>query len=353
MKRLATILVMMSLVCAGDIFACTTVIISAKASASGRPIIWKQRDTSGQFNYLDHFAGGSFPFTGIVASDDADRESVWCGVNKAGFAIMNSQSYGLSPLKGVDRPYEGMVMKRALETCSTVHDFEMYIASLPQPNGLEANFGVIDAFGGAAFFEVHDYGYQRFDASDTREGYLIRTNYSFTGREREGHGYDRYERAAAKMAAHSGGFTPAWLIDELGRDDLIARGTTTCSVAVEGVAFRERPDASCIWCCPGHPLGSYTVCAWMAAGDRIPRVLRSSRGRGDHTSMYSPLNEIADALKGKDVLAAVMEAEREELSDAETLDHSFRQNGFDPVLLASYNDAADARFELFRKSVGF
>ena len=352
MKRISTLIVSLFILACGEILACTTVVVSAKASASGRPIIWKQRDTSNKYNYLDWFRGERFNFTGIVASNDAGRESVWCGANDAGFAIMNSQSYGLSPLQGVDRPYEGMVMKAALEKCSSVNDFERLIESLPQPNGLEANFGVIDAFDGAAFFEVHDYGYERFDASDAPEGYLIRSNFSMTGRPGEGHGYERYERAKDEMAAHVGGFTPQWFIDVLGRDDLIARKTTVCSVAIEGVGFRERKNASCIWCNPGHPKGGYTVAAWVAAGDCIPEVLRSSKISDDGTvRYYSPMNELAYSLRERDVLPIVREAEAREMVDARIIENSLRTVGFDLNLVRAYNDAADQRYSEFCKLV--
>ena len=40
-------------------------------------------------------------------------------------------------------------MKMALEPCKTLEDFEKMLNDLPKPLGVEANFGVIDANGGA------------------------------------------------------------------------------------------------------------------------------------------------------------------------------------------------------------
>lgn len=270
--------IVISLLCvlmAAPAFACTTVIVSAKASATGRPLMWKQRDTSAEFNYMEYFpaSDGCYSFTGVVNTGDAEKESVWCGGNEAGFTIMNAMSYGLSPRITSDRPYEGMIMKRALEICRTVDDFENYIRSLPQPNGIESNFGVIDAEGGAAYFEVHDFGFTRFDVADAPEGYLIRSNWSVTGRKGEGKGYDRYDVAAAKMKAHTGGFTAEWIIDELGRDPLIAREKTVCSVVFEGVAPGEAANSTLMWAVMGYTPYAYAMPVWVSMEDAIPEPL--------------------------------------------------------------------------------
>ena len=50
-------------------------------------------------------------------------------------------------------------MKKALQTCATIDEFEQMLKELPQPIRLEANFGVIDAQGGAAYFELSNFKY--------------------------------------------------------------------------------------------------------------------------------------------------------------------------------------------------
>ena len=302
MKKILIAIIIALCPFASDVLACTTAVISAKASATGRPMLFKQRDSSVKFNYVDFFCAtdSTFAFTGVVNTKDTERGEVWSGVNTEGFAIMNSMSYGFSPLVTDDRPWEGFIMKRALEICRTVDDFEQYIKSLPQPNGLEANFGVIDAEGGAAYFEVHDYGYFRFDASDTECGYIIRSNYSMMGREGEGKGYDRYDIAFAKMGALQGGFTAEWLIDMLGRDPVIGRKTTVSSTVIEGVKPSDVRNSSVLWCAPGYTPASYAIPAWVAAGDRIAEPLRTS-GHG------SALNELANRLLNKYFLPQISE----------------------------------------------
>ena len=303
--------------------ACTTAVISASSSANGRPMLWKQRDSGVMYNYVDHFPAtdSTFAFTGIVNTEDEARASVWSGANSEGFAIMNSMSYGLSPLVSEDRPWEGTIMKKALGICRTVDDFEAYIKSLPQPNGLEANFGVIDAEGGAAYFEVHDFGYARFDASDAPGGYLVRSNFSLTGREGEGKGYDRYEIADSAMRSRGGGFTAEWILDSLARNPVICRETTVSSTVIEGVGPADPKGSSLIWTIPGYPLAAYAIASWVEAGDRIAPPLKSSR-RG------SSLNELSKELQQKgvsdEITSRMRKLEKEEFSRGRRLDSLVR-----------------------------
>ena len=56
------------------------------------------------------------------------------GCNSTGFAIMNSASYNLiddDSIKFQDQ--EGILMKIALQQCSSVDEFEMLLKNLPKP----------------------------------------------------------------------------------------------------------------------------------------------------------------------------------------------------------------------------
>ena len=77
----------------------------------------------------------------------------------AGFGIMNSASYNLKLNDDTTKisDLEGMIMKMALERCATLEDFEKMLNDLPKPLGVEANFGVIDANGGAAYYETDNF----------------------------------------------------------------------------------------------------------------------------------------------------------------------------------------------------
>ena len=380
----------LAVLCAGDAAACTTAVISARASRSGRPLLWKQRDTPNESNHLAHFRGDRYAFTGLVDSDDCRMESVWCGANERGFAIVNNVSYNLRPDSLENKPYEGLVMKQALGTCATVDDFERLLRERPHPNGLETNYGVIDAEGGAAYFEVWDYGYTRYDADDAPEGYLFRTNFSLSGRPDEGRGYTRYATAGQLMAAQAAeSFTPGWLVDSLGRSfrnavlgtdllqeplpasglvtdvDYIPRYTTAASVVFEGVAAGEERRGTVLWCALGYTPCCYAIPVWVAAGDRIPAALTASAGE------KAPANETAQELKrpifpiGRDgghiyldmellrerILPQVRRAEACEFEAGIKLDRKLRLEGFDPRAVAAFNEAVDLRFRIYRQNI--
>ena len=299
--------------------ACTSAVISGRATKSGRPLLWKHRDTGTEWNHIEHLKGKRFAFTGLVNSADEERKEVWAGANERGFAIMNTASYNMKPdsLKYLPER-EGEIMKQALGECATVAEFEEFLKNMPQPRALETNFGVIDAEGGAAYFEVWDYGYTKYDANDAAQypnGYIIRSNYSFSGAQDEGMGYIRYQNAEYLLhkAYATGALTAEWIFSSasrsfyhaiLGNDalssspngwaidqDFIPRNSSSASVVVEGVRKGENPDATTIWSVIGYPPCSYAVAAWVKAKDEIADVIAAAdNGR-------SAVNRLAVALK--------------------------------------------------------
>ena len=123
--------------------ACTTAVVSREASATGRAMLWKNRDADGSDNQVVFLADGKYPYVGLVNRGDTMGLQIWAGVNAAGFAIMNSASYNL---ESGDTVGEGTLMKLALQTCASVEDFEALLAkSNSGGRDVSANFGVIDA----------------------------------------------------------------------------------------------------------------------------------------------------------------------------------------------------------------
>ena len=252
-----------------DAIACTTAIVSAQASETGRPLLWKQRDTGNPFNTAVFICAtdSSYAYTAIFNISDTERKSVYAGENEKGFAIVNNVSYNLASAEYTTR--NGAFMRRALECCVTVDDFEAMLRSL-NPRNVEANFGVIDASGGAAYFEAADSSVTRFDVPEG--GWLVRSNFSVSGTP-EGQGYARYLTAQTLMSAHKGKFSPLFLIDGLGRsyynavlgydasrrfpkgmvfdEDFIPRPTTVSSVCFDGSA--------CMWTAVGYAPASYAM----------------------------------------------------------------------------------------------
>lgn len=203
--------------------ACTSAIISGRLNPSGRPLLWKHRDTSAIDNKVEYVApdASGFGYIGLFNASDRNLRECWTGFNSEGFAIMNTASYNIKddkvPQKDMDK--EGLVMTLALRKCRTVNDFDSLLRKLPRPMGVEANFGVIDATGAGAFFETNNDSFVRINLDDAPDGMLVRTNYSHTGRPGEGFGFVREANALhlLKPAAASRSVTPELLTETLSR----------------------------------------------------------------------------------------------------------------------------------------
>lgn len=288
--------------------ACTGAVISGKITPDGRPLLWKHRDTDFIENGVKYFPGERYPFIAIVNSVDANPTDVWIGTNSAGFSLMNTQSYNLVKVKaGEERgAANGRVMRRALEVCATVDDFRHFLDTIAKPSLIEASFGVIDAKGGAALFEVDYYKYTMFDANNAKDapcGYIARTNFSFTGEVNKGLGYVRYQLADKILMPASGMniITPEWIFDELSRSfvnpilgidlrsgdfnrpkttgwfveqDFIPRQETGSSVVVQGVRPGENPELTTMWTVLGYPPVSVAVPVWLKGADKkLPQLV--------------------------------------------------------------------------------
>lgn len=298
-------------------YPCTSAVVSGRVTPDGRPLLWKHRDASDLNNRIVHFEaeGGKLEFVGLVNGVDTMANEVWVGYNTSGFAIMNTASYNLKNDTSSLSDREGVVMKQALGECRTVEDFARLLDSLPRPIGVEANFGVIDALGGAAYFEVNSYEVFRYDVKDSPDGYLLRTNYSVSGRPNEGYGYIRYDNAARlfSRAASERSITPEWITGIcsrsfyhtlLGRDfttdtwvvdqDFIPRRSTSASVVIEGVKSGESPVFTTMWTMLGYPPCSVVLPVWIGCEYGVPTLLQ-----GSEDSVRSPLCEWSNRLKNK------------------------------------------------------
>ena len=327
MKRLlAIILLFITAGIIGIAEACTTFIISGKNTPDGKPILFKNRDTGTLDNAIVFFSDGKYQYIGIVDSKETWKKEVWGGFNSAGFAIMNSAAYNNNTgdtTKFADQ--EGVVMKLALSSCATLADFEKMLTDLPKPLGVDANFGVIDAFGGAAYYETGNYGFKKIDANNPAlapDGYLIRTNHSFTGEVDKGMGYIRYAAAseALNMAAAQKKLEPQYLLNNISRnlnhsltkvnlkadlpcdnksaefrnfEDFIPRFSTASVIMVVGAAKGEDPSAAMAWMVAGSPLTAVAVPVWVSAGKNIPWVVSMK------DDMHAPLCDAAMQLKGQ------------------------------------------------------
>lgn len=332
-KNLTFILTLLILSGIQTIYSCTTAVISGKFTKDGRPMLWKVRDTEEYDNYVKRFVGPNGSFIGLVNSSDPEGNQIWGGHNSKGFAIINSASFNVNMDDESEvHDLEGYVMKRALEVCSNLKDFEHMLDTLQRPMGLAAHMGVIDAQGGASFYEVNNYTWTKFDANNTDEaprGYILRTNYSQTGKKDIGYGYIRMQAASRLFdQIPKGKLTTEDMVCRLSRsmyhgltetdyrqkaiqnnalhfinsDDLICRFGTSSMILIEGVTKGMDSELTTSWIQVGLPFASAAIPVWT--WQEVPDILK-----GSEKDNLSPIGLMASQLK--DLVFPLKTAERE------------------------------------------
>jgi len=325
MKQLLTLLLLV-VVSVWQADACTTAVISGKYTKDGRPMIWKLRDTESFENKMMYFTDGKYPYIGLINSKDEKGENVWGGSNSMGFAIMNSASFNVNMKDTTSlKDQEGKFMKLALQKCANLEEFEQLMKDTPKPMGLAAHFGVLDADGNVAFYEVNNQTFTKFDANDPAQapnGYILRTNYSFTGKKDIGYGFIRFQTAQDifYQADACGDMSAKTVIQNFSRclkhpvlkrdfrkefetvpygenfvnsGDLITRHGSSSMIMIEGVKESEAKDMATIWTQVGFPNTSIALPVWVRGGKNLPKVLLAE-GKEN-----CPLNAMSMELKNK------------------------------------------------------
>ena len=337
--------------------ACTTAVVGPEASATGTPILWKNRDTSVLSNKVVFVDEEPYAYLCLANARADSGRSCFAGLNDAGFAIINTVAYNVPLLAGESKDFEGIIQADALRTCRSVDDFQRYLeANLGPELGAQTNIGVFDADGGAALFEVHNHGFERIDAADQPSDYLVNTNFARSGEDGEGEGYIRFQRASELFRSFPpGGVDPEVILHSFSRDvrhpflddpgqvggaelpprppvwintrDRIDRPFTASAVVIVG-GNEERPAT--LWIIPGEPLTAAAIPLWVESGRspaalsegeraplweesmRIKRGLRPSRigHRGD----YLDLTRL-DNVDGTGYLPGLLETESSIFSD--------------------------------------
>jgi hypothetical protein len=327
MKRLTLLCVLcFHLILTVQSFACTSFLISGKFTTDGKPILFKNRDTDEMQNSLAFFDDGKYKYIGLVNGTANWSKEVWGGYNEAGFAIINTAAYNNNigdTTKLKDQ--EGAIMKLALQTCQTLDDFENLLKSLPKPMGSDANFGVIDAFGGAAFYETGNFRFKKFDANDpsiTANGILVRTNHSLSADLTKGFGFNRYNTAfnALNKAFGEKKIVPQFLFNILSRNlyhsltktdlladlpklrnepefkffiDFIPRESTASAIMIVGAKDKMHVKDAMMWTILGFPLTSVAIPTWISAGNQLPKSVTMDK------SFSSPICTAALKFKGE------------------------------------------------------
>jgi hypothetical protein len=317
--------------------ACTTAVISGKATADGRPILWKNRDINNTKNEVAYITTGKYAVTAQVNS--GARKSIWMGVNSAGLCIENSMCKDLIGKKEIKGPGNGEFMLQALQNCATVDEVGKLLEDTNKSGRTTSGaFGVIDAKGGAALFECSFDKYVKFDANDPKvapEGIIVRSNFSCTGQKFEcpppsdklGEIYsaERYKRAASILLPEAGKVDVKLLLKACARDLSDAEGnphpgsvngaagdlpdfiptkntisrTTTVSWAVfHGVKAGENPLLTTMWVGLGDPKFSSAVPCWVATAS-VAQELTSPDKKGA-APICQAVNDLRERFYTKD-----------------------------------------------------
>ncbi|MGD9346076.1 MAG: hypothetical protein PVH84_09460 [Candidatus Aminicenantes bacterium] len=301
---------------------CTVAVVSGKATPDGRPLLWKNRDTSAQPNKVAFLQGDKYSFIGIVHPLDKAYKNVWAGINSQGFAIMNSASSDLAESTGmVGMGENGIFMKRALGVCADAADFERLLDETKGKRNVGANFGVIDAKGNARFYETRNSSHVKFDANDPRvapQGYIVRTNYAFTAPVKYGGGgYIRFERISDlfQTASAENRLNIPFILQDAARDlvneklhsyplsdpkafdpaaplyvnttDTINRNSTVSVTLFHGAPSPDKAYLATMWVLLGQSICTAAFPLWAHA-ESVPDV---AAGAGT-----APLNDLAIAL---------------------------------------------------------
>ena len=304
-------------------WACTSFIISGKATPSGRPMMFKNRDTDELNNRIAHFQGDKYAFMGLVNAPSLDGE-VWAGMNEAGLCIMNTASYNLREDQldcQMDR--EGEFMYHVLGQCANIQEFENWLETYPQPWGVEANFGIIDAQGGAAYYEINNHRWIKYDVNDEANGYRVVTNFSFAGRYEDYEGWERYQTASAIMQEkfsreiemtaidainlfsrkyrhevlgvnYYQENAPKYIIDQ----DYIPRRITSAVICFQGVKAGSDPKYSVMWSALGYPACAVAIPLLMNSSSLPAYMLahnpKAKKGEALHCEMCDASLQIKD-----------------------------------------------------------
>jgi hypothetical protein len=282
------------LILAVSLFAqeeCTIGVASGKATQDGRPMIWKTRDNSAaRDNELIYNTSYSIPFLEIVTEGST---SAWMGLNKAGFAILNSVADDLPTTSG--GLSNGYLMRAALGSCSSVAAFQDFL-DVTAHGESHGNFAVMDSGGAAAMYEISGTEYWKYDTEDTLQskyGYILRTNFALNGTG-GGSGYERYERTCDLVYDFYSGdslnyksilryqmrdfsdldsqpvpvpYPAQWLsyrpYGYIYTEVSINRHSSVSATVIQGVLPQESELLSTMWTMLGSPAAAITVPYWV------------------------------------------------------------------------------------------
>lgn len=299
-KIVVTLIALLSLCVEG--LACTSAIVAAHRSSEGAPLLWKHRDSKDGKSHVEYVATGKYAYTASVPNSKKYTQAVFMGVNEKGLGVMNTATNKLP--KATAEEYAACsceqtnyifsrLMRFALSECATVDEFEEFLRKTKRKRGFATNIGIADAEGNAAYFEIWDLDYRRYDVKDRAEGFDVRSNFSFMGDPNFGTSKRRYDLIMGEMTPHKGNFTPQQFVeysrsykslaygDVLATDDLficenhtVPRSSTVSSAVL--VCDKANPRMLVM---NGHTVSSLAVPVYLKAKDNIPQCVKGDAMR--------------------------------------------------------------------------
>lgn len=216
MKRIALIIALIFAL-NFDSLACTSAIVAPTRSSEGVPLLWKHRDNSKFINTrIEYIDDGKYAYTAVVPNNEKYAKGVYAGVNEKGFGIISTSTKNLP--ESTPEEYKACGLRRmrggaawnGLRECATIDEFEELLKTTKRSRRSHSNYGVGDATGAVAYFEIWDIGYRRYDVSQSgNDGFDVRSNFSHAGNpEKAGTSKRRYDLIMREMKEHNGEFTP-------------------------------------------------------------------------------------------------------------------------------------------------
>ena len=286
----------------GVSLACTSAIVSAQRSSEGVPLLWKHRD-NGKFpnTRIEYVSNGTYAYSAIVPNNEKYADGVYAGINEKGFGVISTatrnlpestpEEYLACPL----RRMRGGAMWNGLQECATVDEFEELLKTTKRSRRSHSNFGVGDATGVVAYFEVWDVGYRRYDISESgNDGFDVRSNFSHSGDPKKIEtSARRYKLIMNEMGKHEGNFSPYDFIGYSRSYNSIRYGDLLTSNEYSRCSNHTVPRAtsvgSFVMVCDGknprmlvmngHPVSSLAVPVYVKAESAIPKCVHGDAMR--------------------------------------------------------------------------
>ncbi len=296
MKKVVVSLVALLAICVESL-ACTSAIVASHRSSEGVPLVWKHRDSDDGNSRVEYVDTGRYAYTAVVPNNKKHATSVYMGINEKGLAVMNTATKMLP--KATAEEYDACscerttlnfstLMRYALSDCETVEEFEAYLRKTKRKNGFNTNIGIADADGNAAYFEIWDLGYCRYDVKDMALGFDVRSNFSFKGDPTFGTSKRRYDLMMNEMTSHKGDFAPQQFMEHYSRSynsvkygDVLA--TADKFICENHTVPRSTSVSSAVMICDkenprmlvmnGHPVSSVALPIYVRAKSSIPQCV--------------------------------------------------------------------------------